>query len=110
MTITTRIYTTLFGKHVGTDSIGNHYYTRKNKRWVVYKHGREPSAVAPQWHGWLHYTTDVLPSDTQHPHYGWEKPPMANLTGTGQAHLPAGHLAKAGKHAPTVSAYEPWQP
>ena len=30
MTITTRLYTALFGEAVGTDSYGNRYFRRKN--------------------------------------------------------------------------------
>ena len=36
-TLGTRLKTILFGKFVGTDSLGNKYYESKNgKRWVIY--------------------------------------------------------------------------
>lgn len=122
MTIATRLYTWLKGTPVGSDAFGNRYFRgrmthanpkgdrRREKRWVLYNGLPEPSKVPPEWHGWLHYTTDIPPTKQQRPHYGWEKPPLPNLTGTPGAYLPPGHLLREGKHAPTTSEYEPWRP
>ena len=56
-------------KKIGTDSLGNTYYQIKARagynhprRWVVYKDVAEPSSVPPEWHGWLHYQSDYVPT------------------------------------------------
>jgi NADH:ubiquinone oxidoreductase subunit len=62
------------GKLVGTDALGNQYFENykdyaSGHRWVVYE-GDKPfydvdaSTVPPEWHSWLHYVTDVPPTDT----------------------------------------------
>lgn len=115
MTITTRLYTAFFGELVGQDQFGNRYYQQKSapkegrrKRWVLYRGLAEPSKVPAEWHGWLHYTLEAPLTGT--PQHAWEKPHLPNLTGTGNAYLPPGHLLKGGKHAPTTSDYEAWKP
>lgn len=117
MTLTTRLYTFFNGELVGSDAFNNRYYKEKRprkgakeKRWVIYRQGREPSTVPPEWHGWLHYTASVPLSKQRRPHYGWEKPASPNLTGTQNAYLPPGALQKGGQHAPTIADYEPWRP
>jgi NADH:ubiquinone oxidoreductase subunit len=125
MTITTRLYTALFGELVGQDASGNRYFRRKGrahgassacdrrrkeKRWVLYKGVAEPSKVPAEWHGWLHYTFDAPPAERPHPHYAWEKPHQPNFTGTPGAYLPPGHLARRSEHSPTTADYEPWRP
>ena len=64
-TIGTRLYTWRFGTRVGDDSFGNVYYQTKDakRRWVIYRDLSEASLVPPEWHGWLHYTVDVPPTD-----------------------------------------------
>jgi NADH:ubiquinone oxidoreductase subunit len=75
---------------------------------VLYKGLPEPSKVPPNWHGWLHYTLDApLPETPSHP---WVKPPLPNLTGTKEAYLPQGHVARTGEHAATIADYQPWTP
>lgn len=115
MSLETRILTCLFGSHVGTDRFGNRYYqTRRipkegrRRRWVVYKGIDEPSKVPPEWHGWLHYTTNDTPSETQR--YDWQKEHQPNLTSTAGAYMPPGHVLKGGKRAAATGDYEPWQP
>lgn len=116
--IGTLLQTMLFGKLVGTDSFGNRYYQSRSrltshghkKRWVVYKGIVEPSKVPAEWHGWLHYTTSVLPAETQAKPHAWQKEHLPNLTGTQAAYVPAGHVTRGGKHAPTVADYEAWKP
>lgn len=117
MTITTRMFTFFRGHLVGKDIFGNRYFRERNapkkgreKRWVLYKGIAEPSKVPPEWHGWLHYTMDAPPSTRAVHHHAWEKPPLPNLSGTPGAYLPPGHLAKGGKHAPTIAEYEAWKP
>lgn len=110
MTITTRLYTAVFGRLVGTDPFGNRYYTEKcapkgrpAKRWVIYRGKAEPSKVPAAWHGWLHYTLPApLPADASlH---------MPNLTGTKQAYVPPGSLLGTGVRAPASADYQAWKP
>lgn len=117
MTITTRIYTALYGKKVGEDVFGNSYFVEKKtaksqraKRWVLYKGKAEASKIPPQWHGWLHYTLDVPPSQKNTQPYLWEKPHLPNLTGTTGAYLPPGHIAKGALRAASSADYEAWKP
>lgn len=105
-------------KHVGTDPLGNKYYTAKarkgynhERRWVIYKGVPEASNVPPEWHGWLHHQTDVLPSTHGESfRRSWQKPHRPNLTGTKQAYLPPGHLLKGGVREKATGDYEAWRP
>ena len=114
--LTTRLLTWLVGQRVGVDVFGNRYYRRRarkgerEKRWVIYRGIPEPSKVPPEWHGWLHYTLKDLP--TKHPAtlHVWQKQAQPNLSGSSAAYLPAGHLAKGGRHAPTVVDIGVWDP
>ena len=70
MTLGTWLFTKLRGEVVGTDDQGNCYYQdkrviagRRRKRWVIYQGEVEASRVPPDWHGWLHYTTNTPPPD-----------------------------------------------
>jgi len=115
MTLTTRIYTSFFGKHVGTDQFGNVYYTekkaRKNskaRRWVLYNGKAEPSKIPAEWHGWMHYTFDAPLTELKR--QIWQKPHLPNLTGTVNAYVPPGHLNRGGHRAASTSDYEAWKP
>lgn len=111
MSIGTKIYTWLHGELVGTDSLGNRYYKHKRtmkRRWVLYHGVAEASKVPPEWHAWLHHTTDMLPGERKA--RSWEKEHIPNLTGTAQAYRPQGALEKGGRHAPATGDYEPWRP
>lgn len=117
-TIGTRIYTAFKGRQVGKDAYGNKYYEAKSeltsefkkKRWVIYNGLAEPSKVPPEWHGWLHYTTDALPQPGDAAPYGWIKEPQPNLTGTTLAYVPPGHVNRGGQRAATVADYQAWKP
>jgi len=105
-TFGTRLFTSRKGKKVGTDDQGNEYYQEKNghRRWVIYKNGPiEASRVPAEWHGWLHYTVDALPSEQNVASKPWEKEHQENLTGSAAAYKPA---------APRRSEpeYEAWRP
>lgn len=112
----TLCHTALFGKFVGTDSLGNRYYQGKRelsfgrrRRWVVYKGKPDASCVPPVWHGWLHYTSDDIPlAETDSP--PWRKPHLANQTGTQGAYRPPGHPLAGGKRDRATGDYEPWIP
>jgi NADH:ubiquinone oxidoreductase subunit len=105
------------GQQVGVDSFGNRYYqTRKSfrkkqpiKRWVVYKGLEEASKVPAEWHGWLHYRTDELPSLLKAP-YSWQKPHLPNLTGTSLAYTPQTQNVLYPALKTPSKDYEPWTP
>lgn len=117
MTITTRLYTYFNGEVVGQDQFGTRYFREKRpkkgaseRRWALFRAGRDPSIVSPEWHGWLHHTGDIPPNKTHRQHFGWEKPPIPNQTGGANAYLPPGAMQRGGKHAATIAEYEPWRP
>lgn len=106
-------------RRIGRDGCGNTYYqagARKGynhpRRWVIYNGSPEPSTVPPEWHGWLHYQTDVVPGVAQADNYrrAWQKPPVQNLTGTDQAYLPPGHILRGFKRDPSSTDYQAWTP
>ena len=114
-TAITRMITWLKGEPVGADAFGNRYYQerrpargRRHRRWVVYKGRDEASAVPPPWNGWLHYTVDSVPAETQM--RDWQKPHRANRTGTPDAYRPAGHTLRGGQRAKATGDYEAWKP
>ena len=117
MTLGTLIYTKLFGAKVGTDPFGNTYYQGKalrsglrHKRWVLYKGAPEASAVPPEWHAWLHHTIDAVPAAGGKPHAPWQKPHVANQTGSPAAYRPPGHTLEGGQRAKGTGDYQPWTP
>lgn len=128
MTITTRLFTFFHGQYVGRDQFGNRYYRERNKpkdrrekRWVRYAYGSligdffgwgtpDPSRVPPQWHGWMHYTTDVPPSKSAPAQHEWQQPYQPNMTGTMGAYVPPGHAMRGGQRAASTADYEPWVP
>jgi len=103
------------GGHVGADSFGNHYYQQRKtvggarpRRWVVYAGAADASTIGPEWHSWLHYTTDtVLPDSGRKP---WQKPHQANLTGTPAGYRPPGHDYAGGHRAHASADYQSWTP
>lgn len=108
-----------FRKKVGVDQFGNVYYEKKpikgykkTRRWVMYKGAAEASSVPPEWHGWLHHQTDVLPSQDGAVSYRreWQKPHEANQTGTEHAYRPPGHILSGGERDPATGDYEAWTP
>jgi NADH:ubiquinone oxidoreductase subunit len=114
MNIGTRIFTWLNGKQVGRDGAGNVYFEEKRprgprtRRWVAYAGIADASSVPPEWHAWLHYTTEAPLSDaTRRP---WQKPFEPNLTGTPAGYRPPGHDYEGGKRARASGDYEAWTP
>ena len=114
----TLLYTAFHGKLIGEDAYGNRYFEAisdktadgHKKRWVIYKGLAEPSKVTPDWHGWLHYTTETPPTEKPPVHYPWMKEPVPNLTGTTLAYVPSGHVNRGGRRQPTVADYDAWKP
>jgi NADH:ubiquinone oxidoreductase subunit len=110
-TIGTQLYTWRKGEKVGQDAAGNLFYQTAGgkRRWVIYNGEIEASRVSPDWHGWLHFTFDELPSKTPLAHKSWERPHVENLTGTAAAYAPAGSLRMT-SGAPARNDYEAWKP
>lgn len=116
-TIGTRLFTLLKGQRVGQDEFGNEYFqerkepkSRRRKRWVVYNGIVEASKIPALWHGWLHYTYDVLPTEMHVTRHAWEKTHQPNLTGTKGAYVPSGDLRAGGERAASSSDYQAWTP
>ena len=116
MSIGTLLFTWLHGTRVGTDAQGNAYYQERTapaqarrRRWVLYRHGPvEASRVPPEWHAWLHYTTDApLTLDNRRP---WQRPHQPNRTGSPDSYRPAGHDYTGGVRAHAAGDYESWTP
>ena len=105
------------GRLVGSDAAGNRYFEEKKarpgmkaRRWVLYKGEPDATKVPPEWHGWIHYNMAApLAADSQF-HKGWQKPHLANQTGTVQAYRPPGHLFAGGKRDKATGDYQAWTP
>jgi len=115
MNIGTRLHTWLNGRKIGHDAAGNVYYQdrtvragQRTRRWVDFAGAPEASKVPPEWHAWLHYTTDA-PIEVAAPR-PWVKPHEANPTGTAAGYRPAGHDYKGGHRAHATGDYEAWSP
>src|SRR5205814_820748 len=72
------------------------------RRWVIYSGVAEASTVPPSWHGWLHHTVDVPPTQEEVTPQPWWKPHRPNLTGTPGAHRPTGSTLAHGRRPPPV--------
>jgi NADH:ubiquinone oxidoreductase subunit len=116
MNLGTWLFTKLHGRQVGTDATGNIYFTDRRpragsgraRRWVMYAGVPEASDVPPEWHAWLHHTTDApLPEGPRLP---WQKPHLPNETGTPLSYRPPGHDYEGGKRARATGDYEAWTP
>lgn len=112
--LATMINTWRRGELMGIDGEGNCYYRDKHgasingktRRWVIYNGDIETSRVAAEWHGWLHYTVDETPDEANYIKRDWMKPHKMNMTGTQDAHKPAGR-ADAASYA---DGYDAWKP
>ena len=109
-TLGTQIFTARRGIKVGEDAQGNVYFQTADakRRWVIYNGEMEASRVAPDWHGWLHFTWDQPPTKVPLAHKPWEKPHLENLTGSVAAYAPPGSIRAAVPLA--RKDYEAWQP
>ena len=106
-TIGTFIYTLFSGKLVGVDEFGNKYYSNsEGKRWVIYKNRVESSKIPPEWHLWIHFLTNNIPSNNPIK-FKWQKEHEENLTGTAKAHKPDGSLTFDSKK--NMKKYETWK-
>ncbi len=109
-TLGTWLHVRRHGVQVGEDEQGNRFYQSRDgkRRWVIYNGEIEASRIAPEWHGWMHHTWDTTPAEAPLRHKAWEKPHLANLTGTPLAYAPPGSIRRA--QPETRRDYEAWQP
>jgi NADH:ubiquinone oxidoreductase subunit len=97
MDLGTWIFTHFKGTQIGADAAGNRYFVERRpsprrarvRRWVIYPAIADPSSIPAEWHAWLHYTTDA--PLTGMPRHAWQRPHLANATGTAAAYRPPGH-------------------
>ena len=118
--LNTMRYTRVRGELVGHDEAGNAYYRSKggaidpalgfDRRWVIYNGESEASKTPPGWNGWLHHTVDTPPTEETYAARDWEKPHVANMTGTPAAYRPQGSMLRAATRQPTGGDYEAWTP
>ncbi len=105
-------------KKIGSDEAGNTYFEasarkgyKRNRRWVMYKGAPEASKVPPEWHGWLHHQTNIVPSEANKTfRRAWQKPHQANRTGTDEAYRPPGHVLEGGQRDKATGDYQAWSP
>jgi NADH:ubiquinone oxidoreductase subunit len=119
-TFGTQLWTWRFGELVGTDEQGNRYFRTKGRkidptlgferRWVVYNGYAEATRVPPSWHGWLHHTVDVAPTEESYEPHEWEKPHVPNMTGTALAYRPSGSTLAGGRRPAATGDYQAWTP
>ena len=114
--IGTHVYTMLSGELVGSDEFGNKYYRCKTKlhnrerRWSMFKGKKEASKIPPEWHAWLHHTSDSPLSEAAAQPQDWQQSHLPNLTGTLNAYRPEGSDEKGGDRAKASGDYEAWTP
>ena len=106
------------GRYVGSDDFGNKYYVQRRgvgplgtpRRWVIYKDLSEASQVPPEWHGWLHHTVDVPPTEEDYQPKHWQQSHQANQTGSAQAYRPSGSILTAAERPKATGDYTAWKP
>jgi NADH:ubiquinone oxidoreductase subunit len=108
-TLGTRLYTWRRGKYVGSDSSGNLFYESdsRKRRWVIFNKDIDASVISSEWHGWLHHTVNLSPTSNKPVRKKWEKPHLANKTGSEFAYHPLGiNRSSNGNY----SDYKAWLP
>ncbi len=112
----TRLWSWRNGESVGSDADGNRYFRQaakngaRERRWVIYNGANEASRVPPEWHGWLHKSNDMPPSERAFPRKAWEKDHGANATGTAAAWKRPGVITAKAPRARASDDYEAWKP
>ena len=66
---------------------------------MIYNGYAEASSIPPSWHGWLHHTVDMPPTEENYKPHPWQKPHRPNMTGTPGAQRPPGSTLAAGPPA-----------
>lgn len=102
---------------VGEDAYGNRYFEDRkpsiggrHRRYVVYRGLAEPSKVPADWHGWLHHTLKLPPTEAPLKRKPWELDHKPNMTGTVFAEKPKGALSENAERAQNTADYEAWSP
>lgn len=111
--LTTRMFTSRHGREVGRDESGNTYFVHNkdpSRRWVIYEGPNDASRTPPQWQSWLRGQIEDVPEKALPPRRAFEKPAVANLTGTGETYRPAGSLSRGGKRPAATGDYQAWTP
>ena len=116
MSVLSRLAASFSGRLVGTDRFGNQYYESRadyraygrKRRTVVFTGTADATKVPPEWHGWLHHTTDAPLSETKR--HAWMIEHRPNPTGTAEAWRPVGHDYSGGRRQTTAGDYEAWTP
>ena len=113
-TVGTLWFTRRVGQFVGEDEFGNRYYRAVvaplgERRWVIYAGVAEASRIPTGWHGWMHHTVDVPPSQEQYVAREWQRPHRPNMTGTAEAYRPPGSILTDGRSR-AKGDYEAWSP
>ena len=115
-TIGTRLYGLRGMTRMGSDALGNAYWeggadtAGRPRRWVIYEGANDASRVPPEWFGWLHHQIEAVPERALPGPRDWQKPAVANMTGTALAYRPSGALEKGGRRAAATGDYEAWTP
>ena len=88
-TLGTKLKTIFSGKFVGNDSFGNKYYESKSgKRWIIYNDEIDASKIPTEWYSWMHFINNKIENNHNLEKYDWQKPHLANQTGTKNAYYP----------------------
>jgi NADH:ubiquinone oxidoreductase subunit len=102
---------------VGEDEFGNVYYRARlgkapgaERRFVVYAREAEASLIPVGWHGWMHHTVDVPPSEEAYEEREWQKAFLPNMTGTPAAYRPKGSTLRTTHRPEATGDYQPWTP
>ena len=108
----TRLWIKRFGAYVGSDDAGNRYFldAKHGRRYVTYNGVADASSIGPGWHGWMHFRTDVIPTQAKYVAHAWEQPHQPNLTGTAAAYRPDGSLLAKGERPRVTGDYQAWSP
>ncbi|VDO78898.1 unnamed protein product [Soboliphyme baturini] len=92
-----RIDTLKKGRLVGTDEFGNRYFENPGyfygrDRWVIYSNkvwlDYDASQIPPEWHLWMHHTTETPPSEKPPIRRDWMMTHEENHSGTPEKYIP----------------------
>jgi len=86
-----------WGNCVGEDKYGNRYFQNNHyfigrSRWVEFPlsvgHDYDATQVPPEWHRWLQYIGDDIPTAENMPRRKWMSDNYENLSGTPHEYVP----------------------
>lgn len=112
-TFGTSLFSRRHGREVGRDEAGNLYFQHRDdpaRRWVIYAGSNDGSGVPPTWQAWLKGTIPEVPGDDLPPRRSFERPAVANATGTSAAYKPGGSLGGHGVRPAATGDYQAWKP